>query len=360
MPETIVYTFDMKYGPKPLYTIPEPPSDPELIKKLGYKIFIGVLGYSQGSSIEIQEFVIPLPDEEKICFFLTFSMSVDNTTIPLVLAVLFESNQQSYVYKIAGLLSEEFRLIAEQLITQKYTSKIFSKIGNNLYNVTEANYLEEKLKQKNYTANLTSDPSQAQPSIMTLLFGLKKGADKLIATLIVGDPAVVILDELAFADTISATLELFCPHRSLVKGLWETQYSDKADLIIGPSELLKSVPKNICVANFTKNKVEGSDSSNYVSNLLKRLQKLSANDLVLVASEYINEFISHLNEINLLCRMDNKSEHEIMSELQDLISTFMEGEAQLLLRLIEKRYSENYGKILGYRKISKNLDKLFR
>lgn len=354
MPGLAFITFDFRKGPIVPYLVN---LEKSIAEEIALKVFVGSLSMHSVAGDELfktQESVIPFPDHEKVAFSHFFGLedsSVEKGIRPSALTVVFESDEQAFLYKSAFPLTKQLHLVADLLSQNKYLlgSTLPNSVIDHLNQLCERSYLEQLESEKPVVAHLTTDPSTTSPSLRAIFSGFKKGVDQLVSSVISFEPVVVVTDDSALSEVILATLEVFCPHRNLLKASWVETFVPKADVQVGPPTLLESTPPSVCVANMTTGVVEGAQTSKYVSFLLKRLSSAPANELRFIAEQYINELITSLNvlvHLSIQLYDDPTAVKKEFEQVRKDLNSQVDGTGELVLRMMRQEFPESLERLV--------------
>lgn len=317
--------FDVRSGGQPIYqkNLPE-----DLLERIALKLM--AQQYVKVETGQITESIIPLPQENSVIFSVVFT----HQSVNYALFVVFDVAEQLLLYKIASKLSAKTKSLIDELsasdelhITPK-TEAALTELGNE--------HALKLMAQQETQIQLTT-AAGVKPSLKYVLSNLKK-ADQLFEALVVGQQVVCIVEDQGIADLVLTTLDVFTPHRDMVQSRWQLFYNPKADLLIGPPELLESVPKEVIVADFTNGSVSNGFSNPLVTDTIERFVGLEPEDLARSVNLFINYVIERTNALITTAQLPKDELLKSRTKVDALKKEVKKEEWMLLVRFLSQQH----------------------
>jgi hypothetical protein len=314
--DVIFSIFDPKFGPVVLYTSLD---SIDIANKTAMKSFIAIGATESSADFESKYAVLPLPSYRKIAFYYMFRIKSDETGKLLfaTIANMLDSESTIDFYKTLSSLQNEVKTAVEFIQNSfmykgkdSVPDKNIIKVLNSLKTISLG---EEGFVEKTTPADITYE--DFKEGDLSFLFGyFPKDLDKVIYSLLLEEPVLVIGSAKDIILKVVASLSYLVPHRILVEEYLMNYVEPKGkDILICTSQVnyLKKY-KKITQIHLESRKIT-SKSKDFPSlvNLIQTLSIAPINTQEPVIKQYIGKLLGKTTKLIELCEREQMTREEI-------------------------------------------------
>ncbi|MHA2294522.1 MAG: hypothetical protein ACXADA_00825 [Candidatus Hodarchaeales archaeon] len=322
--DVIFSVFDNREGPLILYSSLD---SPEKAQKIAIRSFIAIGAMEEDQDLRGKQAVVPLPSINKIAFYYMFRVTVkdpilDKKSCWANLGFITDSSSSVNFFHTIPIIQKNIIPIIE-LIQENFTYKgrgtklsgpIITSISSLRTPVLVDNSEDvTSISLRDETLGIQSDEG-FQKGDLEFLFGyFKENLDKVIYSLMLEEPILIIGDIKEIVQKTVASLELLVPHRILVKK-YLTSYLDPKDEILICSSHVNFLKKYKGITNVNvidrkiESKIKGVPS---ISNLINTLKIAPKGTQQKVIKIYIDNLLVKTTQLMELCEKEQVEREEI-------------------------------------------------
>ncbi|MHA2246721.1 MAG: hypothetical protein ACXADY_17390 [Candidatus Hodarchaeales archaeon] len=357
--DVIFSVFDQKKGPVILYSSLE---QLENAKKVAVRSFIAIGAMEEKEDLSGKHAVVPIPTLNKIAFYYMFRVdkkdTSGNTSCWATIGYMNESTDSIDFYRTLPLIQENIQKIVV-LIQKNFT---YSEKDNKLKKIIieSMTSLQTPMQEKPVGTGSTPDSAIIAEETTTqvvledfkigdlafLFEYLPQDLDKVIYSLMLEDPVIIVGNIRDIVQKVVASLEFVVPHRLLTKQYLTNYIEPKGkDLLICSSHVnfLKKY-KNFTSINVDNrqvtSKIKGVPS---ITNLINTLQIAPKETQKTVIHRYVDNLLSKAAELMELCEKEQIGRDEIRNFRGDL-----KGDELNVVIAIVRKYSPQFEGKLFY------------
>ncbi|MFX0124929.1 MAG: hypothetical protein ACFFAE_14960 [Candidatus Hodarchaeota archaeon] len=334
--DVIFSVFDRKKGPVILYSSLD---SPDSAKRVAVRSFIAIGAMEEQADLSGKHAVVPLPALNKIAFYYMFKVDRkekrDELPLWATIGYMNESTESIDFYRTLPIIQENIQRIVE-LIQKNFS---YSDHDNRLNRVIIESISSLQTLQEESIAPVpvpvpqtTEAPQEVvvtevsyddfKVGDLSFLFEyFPEDLDKVIYSLLLEEPVLIIGDIRDIVQKVVASLEFLVPHRLLKKN-YLTNYIDPKsnDLLICSSHVnfLKKY-RNFTNVNVDKRRVDSRIKGvPSINNLINTLQIAPKETQKTVINTYINKLLAKAAELMKLCEKEQIGSNEIRTFRGDL------------------------------------------
>lgn len=351
--DVIFSVFDHKKGPVILYSSID---SLDSAKKIAVRSFIAIGAMEEKQDLSGKHAVVPLPALNKIAFYYMFRVDRKDTkespSCWATIGYMNESSESIDFYRTLPVIQEHIQKIVE-LIQKNYAySEKDTKLKKVIIESIASLQTPIQEKARAIVTPSTTVPMQDVRTTEVAYEDFKIGdlaflfeyfpedLDKVIYSLMLEEPVLVIGDVRDLIQKVVASLEFLVPHR-LLKKQYLTTYIDPKDqdLLVCSSHVkfLKKY-KNETHINVDKrdvtSRIKGVPS---IYNLITTLQIAPKETQQTVIRTYIDNLLAKAAELMELCEKEQINSHEIRNFRGDLKS----DELNIVIAMV-RRYAPQF------------------
>lgn len=354
MYDVIFAIMDDIKGPVTLYSSLSSHEDSQ---RIAVKAFIAIGAMEQDQDLQGRQAVVPFPGLGRLAFYTMFPVATDGKkTLWGTLGFIGETEKSIEFYRS---LPDSQKLLADivALFQQnfKYLGVNQSKLSPDLINgLISLKHVDDVGKAEKPTITM---PDKATIEMGTfedfkegdlsfLLEYFDKDLDKVIYTLLMEEPILLVGDIKDIVDKIVASVELVLPHRVLKKQYVSTFVDPKGEDILICSSRVNFLKKYKGVTTIDllnrkiTSRIKGIPS---ISNLMNTLKLAPKDTQTTIIRAYIDELLSKTAELMELCEKNQINR----SEINTFRSTLKGDELNIVISMV-KRYAPQFEDKLFY------------
>ncbi len=317
--DAIISIFDERKGPVILYSSL---GDLDVAKKVAVRSYVAIGAMEEAQDLSGRHAVVPLPSLNKIAFYYMFRVNREipdsNNALSCwgTIGYMSESVSSIDFYRSIPNVQEDIQkiveLIEKDFIYTERENKLSENIIRNL-NSLLALVQEEKEVVVEPSPEIRFDDFK-RADLAFLFDYFPEDLDKVIYSLLLEQPLLIIGDIKDLIQKVVVTLEFLIPHRLLKKEYLITYVDPKGeDILICPSRIkfLKKY-RNITNINITNRQISSKVKSvPSITNLIQTLRVAPGETQQSVIKTYINEILAKTAELMELCEKEQIDREEI-------------------------------------------------
>ena len=346
MIELIVSVLDTPIGPMSIYESSDYGSvDPELAKKVMLRCLLS-FSLLEGPSSQLQQAdaVLSFSEMERIGYCYVFQIPGKNPKgkNTCAIAYLLSATESGGLYQRVPILKPQMSSIANQ-ITKEYQYEPDKKLSRSIQSALV------QLSQGQQSLFLGSVPSleKLKSQIVTTRFTgswqflIKKYSkdklDNVLFDLYIEKPIYITSDSRVMTELAVASLEYFCPQRTLKKLFLTDEIINPLDVgvdIIGVPGKMRNDIKNYVVIDLDKDKILNSSPKNTFKDFLKGFREDMPQFQV---EDRIKQFANKLQQnISTLSELLSKQPQDVQA-LRDFDKKLQPDELEYTLEMVAKK-----------------------
>ena len=346
MIELIVSVLDTPVGPMSIYESSDYGSiDPELAKKVMLRCLLS-FSLLEGPSSQLQQAdaVLSFSEMERIGYCYVFQIPGKNPKgkNTCTIAYLLPATESGGLYQRVPILKPQISSIANHIM-KEYQYEPDKKLSRS---VQSALIQLSQGQQSLFSGSVPSLEKVQSQIIITRFTGswqflIKKYSkdklDNVLFDLFIEKPIYIASDSRVMTELAIASLEYFCPQRTLKKLFLTDEIVDPLDIgadIISISSKMKNEIKNYIVIDLDKDKILNSSPKNVFKEFLRGFRE----DMPQFQVEArINQFVTNLqNNVSTLTELITKIPYDVQ-QLRDFDKKLQADEKEYALEMIVKR-----------------------
>jgi hypothetical protein len=336
--------FDPQKGPIILYSTI---SSHEISRKIVMKSYVAIGALEDKSDLEAKYALLPLPSFDRIAFYYMFRIqSKDPESENMYATITFAQNSSAAINFYRSLPEIQKKVLDSVTHIQDryiYTKEV-SKIDNEVKSILES-LLALKTPEFEISPPLPStetivfeDPNQE--TLNFLLEYFQDGIEKVIYSLLMEEPILILGNVKEIVDKIINSMKLLVPHRLLAVE-YALSYVDpkKKDLLIcSPQVNFLKKYKNITNVNVHSRKIiKKSRELPSLGNLIHTLKIAPSETQKTVIHDYVNKLLAKTAQLIELCEQEEIGREEIQTFRADLQA----DELYIVISMV-KRYTPQF------------------
>ncbi|MFX1285987.1 MAG: hypothetical protein ACFFB5_20255 [Promethearchaeota archaeon] len=331
--DVIFSVFDRKKGPVILYSSID---SPDSAKKVAVRSFIAIGAMEENADLSGKHAVVPLPALNKIAFYYMFTVkrkeASDEPPLWATIGYMNESTDSIDFYRTLPLIQENIMKIVE-LIQKRFS---YSELDNKLdtliiKSISSLQTLQETVVEPEPTPVIAEVHQEATTEVvyedfkigdLSFLFEyFPSDLDKVIYSLLLEEPVLIIGDVRDIVQKVVASLEFLVPHRLLTKQYLTTYIDPKGKDILICSSHVNFLKKYKYLTNVhvekrkVDSKIKGVPSINNLINTLQIAPKATQKSVI---NTYVDKLLAKAAALMELCEKEQVDRGEIQIFRGDL------------------------------------------
>ncbi|MHA1976407.1 MAG: hypothetical protein ACW98F_01875 [Candidatus Hodarchaeales archaeon] len=312
--------FDPQKGPIILYSTI---SSQEIAKKIVMKSYVAIGAMEEKIDLESKYALLPLPSYDRIAFYYMFKIQNQDLGAEKVYATITFAQNSSATINFYRSLPEIQKMVLDS-VNHLQESFTYTKNSLTLNNEVKA-ILESLSAMKPVKETSTPIPSTEtivfeDPNSGTLNFLLEyfqDGLEKVIYSLLMEEPILVLGNVKEIVDKIVNSMEILVPHRVLSKE-YVLSYVDPKNkdlLICSPNVNFLKKYKDLTIVDVQSRKISKKKSRELHSmgNLIHTLKIAPSETQKSVIHNYIDNLLAKTAQLIELCEQEQIGREEIQT-----------------------------------------------
>ncbi|NHJ01848.1 MAG: hypothetical protein EAX86_06865 [Candidatus Heimdallarchaeota archaeon] len=336
--------FDPQKGPIILYSTI---SSQEIAKKIVMKSYVAIGAMEGKIDLESKYALLPLPSFDKIAFYYMFKIqSQDDRSQKLYATITFAQNSSATMSFYRSLPEIQKKVLDS--VTHLQDCFIYTKdaitLDNKAKNILESLLTMEAPGTGTFTHSIPAetiifdDPNSG--SLNFLLEYFQDGLEKVIFSLLMEEPILILGTVRDIVDKVVKSMELLVPHRVLKKEylLSFVDPKNKDLLICSPQVNFLKNYKNITIVDVQSSKItKKSRDLPSIGNLIQTLKIAPIETQKTVIHNYIDNLLAKTAQLLELCEKEQISQEEIQAYRSEL-----QGDELYVVISMVKRYAPQF------------------
>ena len=338
--------FDSLKGPEILYTSLDSAST---ARTIAIKSFIAIGAMESSMDFKPRHAAIPLPSLEKIVFYYLFGVREEGTSNMSFATIAYSSDSDvsTDFYRFVPELQEQVAKVVSKIQEQFIFDKNNPMISQDLIDaISGLKDIKPSIPKSDDISKLKFEDFK-DADIQFLLDYFPDDLDKVLYSLLLEKPILLVGEIKGLIKKIIATLEYLVPHR-IISNEFLTSYVDprnKDILICSPRVSFIKKFKGITTLNIVQRKIESKEKAAVsLRNMLQTLKIVPKEKQDQFIRIYIDKILAKTTELMELCERTEMSREEI----RDFRENLQPDELNIIISMVKKLAPQFEGKLFHF------------